>query len=95
MTTRDCGCKHGFPLCACHEGRTGRDLLRRSNAVSAPTGWPSPNLDADVIAAHQAVVAAARAAQAATLKAAKPRVALGVDQSTIPPPDCVSCRERA
>lgn len=92
MTTRSCTCPHRFPLCGCHEGLTGHALNRRSNQLSAPTGWPSPRLDAKVIEAHQAVVAEARRQQAQDAaqarRAAKPRVPLGVKLGS---PACGPC----
>lgn len=42
VSMRTCTCPHGFPLCACPEGLTGRALLARSRWLSALAGWPGP-----------------------------------------------------
>lgn len=53
---RPCNCPHKFPVCACSEGVSGPDLLRRSRTLSSLAGWPAPLLDpaevARIVARH-------------------------------------------
>src|SRR4051795_1134557 len=41
MNLRSCDCDHGFPICACCEGISGRHLLARSRYLSALADWPA------------------------------------------------------
>jgi hypothetical protein len=102
MTTRTCDCPHEFPFCVCALGYTGESLAYHSRVASAIIGWPTTNYDPDALAAHNERMRLAQEerdlimaldAQARPLQSAKPRVALGVDQSTIPPVDCIPCQE--
>jgi len=106
---RSCQCDHGYPLCACYQGLTGAALLKRSNRLSAIAGWPSPELDDEVVAGHERAIVemaerrkqdAIRATQPvvtvhADARPAKPRVALGVDQHKLPPPGCTTCDDKS
>jgi hypothetical protein len=42
--TRRCTCPHAYPICACFEGLSGPELLRRSNLLSSLAGWPNMRL---------------------------------------------------
>lgn len=95
MTTRNCDCPHAFPFCACHLGYTGASLEYHARLASAIIGWPSTAYDEDALVEHNERVANAKANVEAARKAIKPRVPLGVDQATIPPPACIPCRDRA
>jgi hypothetical protein len=37
---RPCPCNHGFPVCACREGRHGKSLRVQSRRLSSLAGWP-------------------------------------------------------
>jgi hypothetical protein len=48
---RTCDCPHQYPICACCEGRRGRDLAQRSSWLSSLCGWPGTLLGDDLVVA--------------------------------------------
>lgn len=104
MNARECNCPHSFIACCCALGYTGESLLYHSRIASSVIGWPATAYDEAAVTEHLERMRQAKAERAAiealnagqevaqAVRAAKPRIPLGVDQKTIPPADCLPCQ---